>query len=342
MSYILLPAPPLDFLTCVKFSPQDDNLLLTTYNGSVLLYSCQTPERQIVPKLLSLFQADVPVMSVAFTASRATFAGLLDGTIHQIDYENMKLSPQVYGSSSDQVSSAVNNLTAVPGQENLLIASNFAGELVYLDTRSQRALHKLTSSKIFAMDTTSTNLTVGQASRQVQIYDIRKLDSPCQTRNSGLKYQITSLRSFPSEEGYVLSSLDGRVSVEYYDELPEVQQLQFAFKCHRHRDKDSGTDLVYPVNVLRFHNETNTLFTGGADGRVCLWDWRRRKRTKQFAAVGDSRAISHMDINHDGSILVVGANDDLYLRAKDYNSRIDGKESKVYLRTLSGREWMKR
>lgn len=335
MAYIPLPTPPLDFLTGTSFSPHDDNLLVTSYDGSVLLYSCQTPEGQVVPKLLSRFLADSPVLSLAFTSTRATFTGLLDGTIRQVDYENMKLSTSLNGTPTDQLSAAVNNLCTVQDHHNLLVASRLGGDLVYLDPRSLRVLHNLkSSSKIFAMDTTSTRVTVSQSSRQVQIYDVRKWDAPCVTRNSGLKYQITHLQNFPSQEGYALSSLDGRVSVEYYDELPEAQLLRFAFKCHRHRDKATGVDSVYPVNVLRFHARTNVLYTGGADGNVCTWDWQRRKRTKQFAAVDDSRAVSHMDINHDGSILVVGANDDLYLRAKDYYSHMETKGSKVYLKTL--------
>lgn len=339
MPYIPLPAPPLDSLACTKFSPHDDSLIITTYDGSVLLYRCQTPERDIVPKLMSRFHSGCPVLSVAFTTSRGTFTGLLDGTVHQLDYENMKLSPQLYASQGDQTSDAIGNLCAVPGQENLLIASTFGGSLIYLDSRTQRAAHRVrTLSKIFAMDTTSSYLTVGQASRQVQIFDVRNWDAPCQTRTSGLKFQITALQNFPSEEGYALSSLDGRVSVEYYDELPQTQQKKFAFKCHRHKDKTTGTDSVYPVTALRFHHQTNTLITSGADGHVCLWDWERRKRTKQYAALDELRAISHMDINHDGSVLVVGANDDLHLRAKDYNSAVSTRGGKAYVRSLTESE----
>lgn len=266
----------------------------------------------------------------------------MDGSIRQIDHENMKLSSAIHVPSNGQensISQTINHLSCVPGHENLVVASNYAGNLTYLDFRTHRAVFHHKTSKVFALDTTSKYVTVGQESQKVEIFDIRKWDSAWQTRRSGLKYQITALQNFPSGEGYVLSSLDGRASVEYYDELPEVQKLKFAFKCHRHKDKNTGADTVYPVNALRFHEQTNTLFTGGGDGHVCLWDWQRRKRTKQFAAVDAS--IWHMDINHDGSVLVVGTTEDLFLRAKDYDSEVEPK-SKVYLRTLEGREWMKR
>lgn len=331
MPYVQLPAPHLDSIACTKLSPHEDSLMVTTHDGAVLLYRCQTPEREIAPKLMSKFHSDAAVASLAFTQSRKTFAGLLDGTVRELDHENMKLSAPLYGSESDQISEAIGHISAVNG--NLIVAGSYSGRLIWIDSRTYRPVHELaTLAKIFAMDTTSTNITVGQAQQQVQIFDIRRPELPAKTRPSGLKFQITSLQSFPNEQGYALSSLDGRVSVEYYDELPQAQQQKFAFKCHRHRDKQTGTDSVFPVTALRFHKQTNTLITSGADGHVCLWDWQRRKRTKQFAALENQLAISHMDVSHDGAIMVVGANDDQYLRAKDYGSEMKG--GKVYVRSI--------
>ena len=33
--------------------------------------------------------------------------------------------------------------------------------------------------------------------------------------------------------GYALSSVEGRVAMEFFDEDPEVQAKKYAFKCHR-------------------------------------------------------------------------------------------------------------
>ena len=52
--------------------------------------------------------------------------------------------------------------------------------------------------------------------------------------------------------GYVLSSIEGRVAVEYFDPSPEVQKKKYAFKCHR--IKEEGMELIYPVNAISFHN----------------------------------------------------------------------------------------
>ena len=52
--------------------------------------------------------------------------------------------------------------------------------------------------------------------------------------------------------GYVLSSIEGRVAVEYFDPSPEVQKKKYAFKCHR--IKEEGMENIYPVNTISFHN----------------------------------------------------------------------------------------
>lgn len=61
-------------------------------------------------------------------------------------------------------------------------------------------------------------------------------------------------------QGYVLSSIEGRVAVEYLDPSLEVQKKKYAFKCHRL--KENGIEQVYPVNAISFHSIHNTFATG--------------------------------------------------------------------------------
>ena len=68
-----------------------------------------------------------------------------------------------------------------------------------------------------------------------------------------------------SRKGYVLSSIEGRVAVEYLDPSPEVQKRKYAFKCHRNKDGD--VEHIFPVNAISFHKEYNTFATGGSDGK---------------------------------------------------------------------------
>lgn len=63
----------------------------------------------------------------------------------------------------------------------------------------------------------------------------------------------------PRLQGYVLSSIEGRVAVEYLDPSVEVQKKKYAFKCHRLKDV---VEQVYPVNAISFHSVHNTFATG--------------------------------------------------------------------------------
>lgn len=51
-----------------------------------------------------------------------------------------------------------------------------------------------------------------------------------QSRESSLKYQTRCVRIFPDESGFVLSSVEGRVAVDYFDQADDVQAKRYAFK----------------------------------------------------------------------------------------------------------------
>ena len=74
-----------------------------------------------------------------------------------------------------------------------------------------------------------------------------------QKRESNLKYQTRNVACFPDKRGYVLSSIEGRVAVEYLDPSPEVQRQKYAFKCHRMKEngeKHIVNDLISFLNVF--------------------------------------------------------------------------------------------
>lgn len=48
-----------------------------------------------------------------------------------------------------------------------------------------------------------------------------------------------------------MTSVEGRIAVEYYDTAPEIQAKKYAFKCHR--QTVDGVDNVWPVNAVAFH-----------------------------------------------------------------------------------------
>merc|ERR1712183_989454 len=106
------------------------------------------------------------------------------------------------------------------------------------------------------MTVCADRLVVGTAGRKVWIWDLRNMGGVQQRRESSLKFQTRCIRCFPNKQGYVLSSIEGRVAVEYFDPSPEVQKKKYAFKCHR--IKENAVEMIYPVNAIAFHNHYNT------------------------------------------------------------------------------------
>uniref|UniRef100_A0A671LIS4 Mitotic checkpoint protein BUB3-like n=1 Tax=Sinocyclocheilus anshuiensis TaxID=1608454 RepID=A0A671LIS4_9TELE len=110
-----------------------------------------------------------------------------------------------------------------------------------------------------------------------------------------------SVRAFPNKQGYVLSSIEGRVAVEYLDPSLEVQKKKYAFKCHRL--KENGIEQVFPVNAISFHSVHNTFATGGSDGFVNIWDPFNKKRLCQFHRYPTS--VASLAFSTDGSLLAI-------------------------------------
>lgn len=168
--------------------------------------------------------------------------------------------------------------------------------------------------KVFTMDATDKYLVVGMSDRLVHIYDMKNLaGGPLQQRESSLKYPTRTLRCIPNEVGYASTSIEGRVAVEFFDSSDHVQAQKYAFKCHRIADKSGApgaVDTVTPVNALAFHPTYGTFFSGGSDSFVCLWDYKARKRMKQYQRFPGS--IMALDVDSTGEMLAIGVSDDSY------------------------------
>lgn len=340
-SIITLPVPQdLDIISDLKFSPVKNQLLASSWDNRVLLYDCSNLDRITI---LTEFESRAPILSIAYGSGNSTYVGGLDGTIRQIDYENLKIDNENMGDvSSNESSGGINNLNGIENQPHILVASDFSGKLQFVDTRKRTPiLSRQLSKKVFCLDTTSEYLTIGMSERNIEIYDHRNWNQPYQVRESGLKYQVKDLKNFPTGEGFAISSIDGRVAIEYFDPSEAAQSKKFAFKCHRFSDKQSQTDMVYPINSIAFNKGNNTLLTAGSDGYLCLWNWQKRKRIKQYPRFendqGKAQSIVKTDISFDSKLLSIATSDDSF---KNMQSASQGplnfrNASKVYIKALN-------
>jgi cell cycle arrest protein BUB3 len=165
--------------------------------------------------------------------------------------------------------------------------------------------------KAYSMSSAANRLVVATSGRQVDVYDVGQLTGaggatipePEQRRESSLKHQTRCVRCFPDGTGYALSSIEGRVAMEYFDLKEEVQAKKYAFKCHRRVEE--GRDMIYPVNSIAFNARYGTFATGGGDGTVNVWDGKQKKRLFQVTGYGTS--IAALAFNADASLLAIAA-----------------------------------
>ncbi|KAF3542988.1 hypothetical protein DY000_02010290 [Brassica cretica] len=141
--------------------------------------------------------------------------------------------------------------------------------------RSQIGTYKQ-PERVNSLSLVGNHLVVATAGRHVNIYDLRNMALPEQRRESSLKYQTRCVRCYPNGTGYALSSVEGRVSMEFFD-LSEAAQA-----------KNYGT-----------------FATGGCDGFVNVWDGNNKKRLYQYSKYPTS--IAALSFSRDGGLLAIAS-----------------------------------
>eukprot|EP00290_Baffinella_frigidus_P057119 CAMPEP_0180360796 /NCGR_PEP_ID=MMETSP0989-20121125/12197_1 /TAXON_ID=697907 /ORGANISM="non described non described, Strain CCMP2293" /LENGTH=302 /DNA_ID=CAMNT_0022352217 /DNA_START=46 /DNA_END=954 /DNA_ORIENTATION=- len=260
-----LADPPKDGISAMIFAPEHNLLLVSSWNTEVRMYD------------------------VLMNAKRATYthkAAVLD-CCWGVDQN------RCFSGGVDRVVKTYDFATSTDKQVKVW------------DTRTAKCQSTTeVPDKVFTMAVTQNRIVVGTANRHVWVYDVRKLSEPEQKRESSLKFQTRCIRTYPNGEGYALSSIEGRVAMEYFDAAPEFQSKKYAFKCHRAQDA-KGVDTVYPVNALAFHPTHGTFATGGCDGKVIMWDGQNKIRLQ--APWSYPTSVAALAFNPTGAILAVAS-----------------------------------
>lgn len=198
-------------------------------------------------------------------------------------------------------------------------------------------------AKPHALAASPSKVVVAMTARLVHIYDLATLasaaaspdqtpPSPWQTRESSLKFLTRAVAAMPSDAGYATSSIEGRVSVEWFDDSAESQARKYAFKCHRQTSPE-GTDVVYPVNALAFHPSFGTFASGGGDTTVALWDAEAKRRMKIYPKFPES--VATLAFSPDGKYLAIATCPGFETGMEDYSG--EGR-TKILVRELSETE----
>jgi len=295
-------SPPTDGITALHFAPDPSTspkfLLTSSWDTHVRLYDLGASASSNFVR--SSYSHEGPVLDCCFLQDTYKCASVsLDHYVKTYDFNAN--SGSIVGAHEKAV-----RCVCYSPEANVMITGSWDSTIKIWDLRSVRCVgcHQQ-PERVYSMSVTGDRLLVATAARKVWIWNIRNLGAgPEQKRDSSLKYQTRSIRAFPNGQGFVLSSIEGRVAVEYIDPNPESQKRKYAFKCHRIKE-DSGQEMVYPVNAIAFHPHHSTFATGGSDALVNIWDPFNKKRLCQFHKYNTS--ISSLAFSSDGSTLAIGA-----------------------------------
>ncbi|PVD29616.1 hypothetical protein C0Q70_08871 [Pomacea canaliculata] len=310
--------PPGDGISAVKFGPSSNQfLLVSSWDDSVRLYDVVANNMRIK------YMHAAPVLDCCFQDAVHAYSGGLDKMLKMYDFNTN--SEMTVGSHDE----AIRCVEFAP-DVNVIISGSWDSTVRLWDPRGPSAAGTFNQpDKVYTMSVCGDRLVVGTAGRRVLVWDLRNMGYVQQRRESNLKYQTRCIRCFPNKQGYVLSSIEGRVAVEYLDPSPEVQKKKYAFKCHR--IKENGVENIYPVNAIAFHNIYNTFATGGSDGYVNIWDGFNKKRLCQFHKYPTS--IASLAFSNDGNVLAI---------ASSYMYEVDEKENcpedAIFIRNVTDQE----
>eukprot|EP01084_Bolivina_argentea_P069272 126080_1 len=311
--------PPSDGISNVQWFNHSNHLVATSWDKSVSLYHIYDGNRDELEanddenkqqrhhvsrnELKHRYQHDAGVLDCSISSDDLTiFSVGCDNRLYSFDVKSRR-KPSIIGQHAQAI-----RCVEFCNSGNMIITGSWDKSIKIWDINSSKctSTHAL-PDKVFAMSCVDSmyRLVVGIAGRQVWIYDVRNMKEPQQKRESSLKHQTRNIVCHPSGEQYVVSSIEGRVAVEYFNAEQETQSKKYAFKCYRVTDKTSGMQTIYPVNAITFHPVWKTFATGGGDGVVNIWDGMNKKRICQFPPYNTS--IASLAFNNNGSLIAIAS-----------------------------------
>lgn len=257
-----LPAPPTDGITGLSFSRTSPQLLLaSSWDSTVRLYDAARGEA------LATLSLDSSVLDCCFSGDGA--AAVSGGMDCQVTVSDVATRARTaLGVHSRPVRCVVFSPAA-----NAIFSGSWDRHVCAWDARAPPQQARVgdfeAAGKVYSVCQSGNRVVVATSERHVYVLDVRSLAKPEQHRQSSLMHQTRCVRPFPNGAGYALSSVEGRVAIEFFDPSPEVQRANYAFKCHR--ADVNGVQTLFPVNAIAFHP-------------VCVFRARARARAREKQA----------------------------------------------------------
>ncbi|KAA3460815.1 mitotic checkpoint protein BUB3.3-like [Gossypium australe] len=276
--------PIQDAISRVRFAPQSNNLLISSWDPCLRLYDVDCSQLRLeAPSEAALLDSCFQEESVAFSAAS-------DGSITRYDLHS-GISNKI--GNHDDIATCVEYST----ETRQVITAGFDKKIIAWDIFGAKPLVYLRNldAEVESMSLSGYELIIAVGS-SVDIYDLRNSDKCVQSNKFCMDVPIRCVSSIPYLKGYAVGSVDGRVKLEI--------SYPYMFRCHP-RSRDGRNHLV-PVNDIAFNPFISGAFvTGDNVGYVTAWDAKSRRRL--FELPGCANSIASLTYNNEGQILAVAS-----------------------------------
>ncbi|GAM84477.1 hypothetical protein ANO11243_024730 [Dothideomycetidae sp. 11243] len=310
-----LAEPPTDVISAVKFAPNSDTrLLVSSWDRHIYLYETPSPTQSNEGHLVLRVEHRAPVLDICFGEDDdIAYSAGLDQDVNQINLETGKKT--VLSTHNEGVRSVIYSR-----DHHMLVSASWDKTLHIHIIEDQQLAHPFATvalpDKPHCVSVSPTKLVVAMANKEILVYDLAAIQSaasqsppptplavePIQHREPALKYMTRSLACNPADTGFAISSIEGRIGVEFFDPSPEAQAGKYAFRCHRTTTPDE--DIVFPVNAVAFNPVRTTNFaSAGGDGAITIWDGVSKRRIRHYS--GFAAAVVAVSWSPDGSTIAV-------------------------------------
>jgi len=307
---LLVPDSASETISSLAWAPNANNLVAGAWDGSV---RCWQVANNGQCKPLGMQQHSKPVLDICWQLDGAgIFSASADGMVKMWDCSTSK---ETVVAKHDF---AIKSVRASNHCNKMLVTGGWDHKVRYWDHKNPTGNHLAevdVYDKVYCMDLLDPMLIVGTGSNYVFVFDVRKGNQVMRKLVSQLRLQLRACACFPDKGGFLLASIDGRVSVRWLD------GRNYSFKCHRRLDK------VFPVNCLDFHPVHKTFLTAGSDGTFAYWEKDERKNLRKFDPL--NAPITAARFSMDGTMMAYAAGYDWY---KGHKHQHVGQSSKLFLR----------
>ncbi|XXG44396.1 hypothetical protein AAC387_Pa01g4216 [Persea americana] len=286
-----LENPITDAVSRIRFAPQSNNLLISSWDSLLRLYDVSS----------SVLRLEVPseaaLLSCCFQEETVAFSVGSDCRVRRYD---LCSGIQDTVGNHDDLAKCVEHSEAT----NQVITGGLDKKIMFWDFRMANGSNgqsKVVDSEVESMSVCGFHLVVVIGST-VEMYDLRRLKEPVKMKESSMDYQISCICSFPNCQGYAVGSIEGRVALRFLD-TSIASEMGCVFRC-RPKAKD-GCHRMVAVNDIVFHPRYGTFATGDNDGYAIIWDGQNRKRLIELQRYPNS--VASLSYNHSGQLLAVAS-----------------------------------